>query len=250
MADRLLFSGVRPMSCPRGSFVAVALSGAMLGCSASVPPKPVGLPPTPQTVTVANPGGDASDPEWAALDRLAREPWASRRDRTGTLFVPLVDARHWTRVRLWGYPTRASFRYGDDHYGIVSIWYKPSKEPDPESCLAAFVNEARPVAEAFGARVLGSRLMHLEQRMGRSHRPMVVQVIDAEVPGLLSDRSYAGALASYRSWPGTCLIQGFVVSASNHRELAGRIRDRWVAEGASRLAWQSRLLEAPVFDDK
>ena len=253
------------MSYPRASFVAVGLSSVALGCSAAVPPRPVGLPPTPQTVTVQNPGGDAADPEWAALDRLAREPWGVRRDRTSTLLVPLVDAQHWQRVRLWGYPTRAAFRFGDDHHGVVAIWFTPTTErSDPQSCLARFVAEARPAAEAYGTRILATHLVHTEQRPSEAFRfglvgettkrtafqPMVVQVIDAEVDGLFSTKGYAGALAAYASFPGTCLIQGFVVVAGNHWELASRIRDRWVAEGAPRLAWHPRVTELPRFDDR
>ncbi len=238
------------MRCPRASFVAVTLSGAVLGCSASVPPQPPGVPPTPVTVTVKNPGGDAADPEWAALTRLGHEPWGGRRDRANTLSIGLVDARHWQRVRLWGYPTRTAFRFGDDHYGVVAIWYSATTEKDdPESCLARFVAGARPVAEAFGTKVTASRVMHTTQRIGAMSVPMVVQVIDADVNGVFADKSYAGALAAYHSWPGTCLIQGFVVPSANHPELAASVRDRWVAEGAGRLVWHPRLAEAPAFED-
>ncbi len=80
--------------------------------------------------------------------------------------------------------------------------------------------------------------------------PVVVQVVDAEVDGMFSTRGYAGALASYPSWPGTCLIQGFVVAAGEHEGLGARIRDRWVAEAAPRLAWHPRVVEAPRFDDR
>src|SRR5262249_39165226 len=106
------------MRCQFVSLVVLASSSVMLGCSASAPPRPPSLPPTPATVTVENPGGDASDPEWASLDRLLHEPWGVRRDRHGSLIVPLSDARHWQRVRLWGYPTRAAFRFGDEHYAV------------------------------------------------------------------------------------------------------------------------------------
>ena len=151
----------------------MALSGAGLGCSASTPPpRPAGLPPTPATVTVENPGGDAFDPELAALDRLAREPWSTRRDRDNTLLIPLADARHWQRVRLWGYPTRAAFRFGDDHYGIVAVWYRPTTgKSDPESCLAELVAEARPIAEGYGARVVATRVVHTTQRAPIGRRP-------------------------------------------------------------------------------
>jgi hypothetical protein len=239
------------MRCPLASTVAVAFSSAALGCSASLPPKPVGLPPTPQTVTVENPGGDAADPEWAALDRLASEPWGLRRDRTNTLIIPLVDARHWQRVRLWGHPTRAAFRFGDDHYGVIALWYLPTTQAnDPESCLKRFVDEARPLAEASGTRILSSRVVHTVQQGSFGLVPMVVQVIDADVDGFFSSSEYAGALAAYPSWPGTCLIQGFVVVAGKHKELATRIRDRWVIEGAPRLTWHGRLVDTPAFDDR
>ncbi len=240
------------MSCPRASFVAVALSSAVLGCSASVPPpRPQWAPPTPRSVTIQNPGGDALDPEWAALDRLAREPWGARRDRTDTLLVPLVDARHWQRVRLWGYPTRAAFRFGDEHYGVVAVWYQPTAgKSDPETCLDSFLAEARPAAELYGTRVLATRRVPMVQRAGASLRPMVVQIVDAAVDGIFSVREYAGALASYPSWPGTCLIEGFVVVADNHKELAARVRDRWVAEGASHLSWHAGMVDPPEFDDR
>ncbi len=236
---------------------AAALAAGVLalgatGCSASVPhPQPAYVPPTPITVTVENPGGDAADPEWAALDRLSREPWAARRDRTNTLIIPLADARHWQRVRLWGYPTRAAFRFGDDHYGIVAIWYQPTTESDePGACLTRFLDEGRPVAEAWGARITRQRRVDAVQRAGQTLLPMAVEIVDAEAPGFLSDKAYAGALAAYKSWPGTCLIEGFVVVAGKHPELASKVRDRWVDQGATRLRWHARLQAAPEFDDK
>lgn len=210
------------------------------------------MPPTPATVTVENPGGDAFDPEWAALDRLAREPISSRRDRENSLLVPLADARHWQRVRLWGYPTRAAFRFGDEHYGVIALWYSPATgAADPESCLARFIDEGRPVAEGYGVRVVASRLMHMTHRPANAPpQPMVVRVIDADVEGLFRSKSYAGALAAYTSWPGTCLVQGFVVVAGKHKALADRVRDRWVAEAAGRLTWHRRITAAPAFEDR
>jgi hypothetical protein len=239
------------MRCQHVSLVVPVLAGVMLGCSASAPPPlPPSMPPTPATVTVENPGGDASDPEWAALDRLARETWGTRRDRANSLIVPLADARHWQRVRLWGYPTRAAFRFGDEHYGVVALWYGAAAgDGDPSSCLARFIAEARPVAEGYGVRVVGSHVMHVTQETGYGPLPMVVQVLDADVDGFFQSREYAGALASYTSWPGTCLVQGFVVVAGKHKALASRVRDRWVTEAATRLTWHPHLAAAPTFED-
>jgi hypothetical protein len=199
---------------------------------------------------MANPGGDAVDPEKAALGRLEREVFGSRRDRTNVLLVRLPDARFWQRVTLWGFPTRTAFRYGDAHYGVVSIWYEPAKGPDdPASCLKRFVDAGRPSAEAFGVRANEVRTVQTLQQAGINAKPMVVELIDAEVIGGAGPKAYAGALAAYTSWPGTCLLQGFVVTAT-HKELAERVRERWVREAAPRLVWNARLKEAPSFDNK
>jgi hypothetical protein len=228
----------------RVASTAVALT-ALLGCAPPrPPPRPPGLPPTPATVTAANPGGDAADPELAALQRLDSSAWAPRRDRWGTIVIALADARHWQRVNLWGYPTRVAFRFGDEHYGITAVWYQRTAGPDdPESCLRRFVDEARPAAEAYGVHATATRLVRTDRPGGGT---MVVQVIDATVDGLLGEKAYAGALAAYPSWPGTCLVQGFVVVAGEHHDLAVHVRDRWVAEGAPRLLRIGALTEAPA----
>src|SRR4051794_6912321 len=85
--------------------------------------RPPDLPPTPKSVTREHPGGDAADPEKAALERLVNESRGSRADRFATMKVPLFDWKNWQRVRLWVSPTRAAFQFGDDHYGFNAIWY-------------------------------------------------------------------------------------------------------------------------------
>jgi len=207
--------------------------------------------PPPKSVTMANPGGDAADPELAALQLLDRQPLSARRDRYGTLVFPLSEARLWRRVKLWGYPTRVAYRFGDEHYGVVAIWYEPARGPDdPASCLKRFVDEGRAAADAFHVRATEVRLVHTLQVGPTSSKAMVIDVIDAAVDGLGDAKEYAGAIASYESWPGTCLIQGFIVSAAKHRALAHRIRDRWVAEAAPKLSWGSRLTAAPAFESR
>src|SRR5262245_56181587 len=87
--------------------------GLLVACGGAQPNgKPLDAPPTPRSVTRANPGGDAADPERAALERLMREPWGYRKDRWSTLRIPLADWKHWRRVKIFGHPTRATFRYG------------------------------------------------------------------------------------------------------------------------------------------
>lgn len=230
---------------------ALALIAAS-GCGASTPtppPKPPGVPPTPATVTRKNPGGDAADPEKAALERLLKEPWGGRGDRYATMRAPLVDWSNWRRVKLVGHPTRAAFRYGDEHYGVAGVWYIPAKGAnDPDTCLAQFMSTAVPQAEAYGARMGETRVLHAEQQVKGELRPMTIRTIDGGIESMFASDDYAGALVSYQSWPGTCLIYGFAVVAGHHKELARKVRDRWITEGAPKLQWNKVVAAAPSFD--
>ncbi|APR83692.1 Hypothetical protein A7982_09041 [Minicystis rosea] len=243
--------------------LALTVLGFVAGCGAAEPPPAPVTPataaakppqqarPTPASVTMANPGGDAADPELAALELLDHQGFSARRDREGTLSVQLAGAKYWRRVRLWGYPTRVAFRFGDEHYGVVAVWYEPAKGPDdPESCLKRFIAQGRPAAEMFGVRATEVRMVRTLQIGPTGSKPMVIDVIDAAVDGLTEPKEFAGALAAYESWPGTCLVQGFIVSAAKHHALAHRIRDRWVAEAAPKLGWTPRVTAAPAFDSR
>jgi hypothetical protein len=220
-------------------------------CAPTVPTQPLGQPPTPKSVTKENPGGDAADPEFAALFRLANEPWGRRRDRWRTLDVPLTDWQHWQRVRLWGNPTRAAYRFGAEHYAVVAIWYVPIEgDNDPDTCLDKFLAEKTPIAEAYGARIGETRLLRAEQRVDGEPRPISIKVMDGSVEALVDSNEYVGALAAYQSWPETCLLQAFAVVSTRHRDLAVKVRDRWVAEGAPRLGWDKKLAEAPPTESR
>lgn len=220
-------------------------------CSSAPPPPPVvARAPTPASVTPANPGGDADDPERAALERLATEPWGFKRDRFDTLHVPMVDWPHWQRVKLYGYPTRATFRFGDEHYAIISIAYVPiNGDNDPDTCLAKILGETIPAAEAYGVHVGDTKLIHLDQHIDNEERPMLIKVMEGNVDSIVESNDYVGAVAAYSSWPGTCLLQGLAVVATHHRDLAVKVRDRWVAEGLPKLNWEKRVVEAPPTTD-
>jgi len=218
-----------------------ALLVGVAACSSNPPPKqPPGAPPTPASVTRENPGGDAADPEWAALERLTTEPWAERTDRWQTLGLQLPDAGHWRRVRVWSYPTRATYRYGDDHHAVVTVWYTKTDGPDdPDACLARFTEQAMIAAKAFGVSVGEPRLVRTTQDLGHRKLPLVIAVLEGHVDSLLVQDDYVGAVAAYQSWPHTCLVQGFAAVAGKHRALAEAVRDRWVEEAAPRLFWKS-----------
>jgi hypothetical protein len=232
------------LSLPTSLAVILALGAA--GCSNKPPARPPGVPPTPVTVTRANPGGDAADPERAALERLASEPWGQQRDRFRTLNIALPDSPNWRRVKIWGQPTRASYRYGDHHYALATLWYTKTDGPDdPDGCLAKFLGQAKPIADAYSVQVGPPENVRSTQLIGDEARPLLIQLLEGSVDTIIANNDYAGAIAAYQSWPGTCLVQGFAVVATKHRDLALKVRERWVAGGAPALRWDSRLKDAP-----
>lgn len=203
-------------------------------------------PPTPKSVTKANPGGDAADPEKAALERLLNEPWGFRKDRWNTLRVPLVDWQNWRRVRIWGHPTRATYRYGDDHRAIDTTLYTTIEgSNDPAACLAKFNAYVITTANAYGVRMSEPQLIKMNQQVDDETRPMLVEMREGTIDSILANDDYVGALAVYQSWPGTCLVRGFAVVSTNHRDLAVKVRDRWIREGAPGIRWEKRVKETP-----
>jgi hypothetical protein len=215
-------------------------------CGSTQSARPPDLPPTPKSVTRKNPGGDAADPEKAALERLLNEPRGQRSDRFGTMKVPLFDTKNWQRVRLWVSKTRAAFQFGDRYYAFNAVWYTPAEgSSDPESCLREFEAKALPTADAYGARIHTTKIIRTQQDVRGERHPMIVKVMDGTIESVFASDDYLGAVASYQSWPGTCLVQGFAVLATNHPELARRIRDRWVKDAAPGLLWNKDLVEAP-----
>lgn len=215
--------------------------------AAQAPPPPPARPPTPASVTLDNPGGDAADPVKAALERLLTEPIeAKRRDKWGTLRVPLADWKNWRRIRIWGHPTRATFQYGEKYTALITVRYSPIEGPnDPEHCLANFMKFATPIAENYGVRLGESQLLKVPPPVKGQAPPILVRLQEGGVDSIVTSDDYVGFMAAHPSWPGTCLVQGFAVVATDHAELAAKVRDRWVAEGVAKLSWEKKIKEAP-----
>lgn len=234
------------MMFSRGLLLAAVMSVGAACAKPAAPVQPPGAPPTPKTVTATNPGGDANDPEYAALERLTKESWGVHQDQWKTLRIALMDSKNWQRTRILGNPSRASFRYGKSHYAVATLWYQPMEGAnDPEACLVKFLDEASPLADAHGIQVSSRERLRATQSVGAEVRPIVVELLTGRLDNLVTRNDYHGAVAAYQSFPGTCLVHGFAVVATNHPTLAKRVRDRWVAEGAARLVWEARIKEAP-----
>jgi hypothetical protein len=233
----------------RASF-GVVLVSSMTGCGVAAG-RVADAPPTPRSITKEHPGGDAIDPERAALERLLSEPRGQKGDRFVTLKVPLFDFHNWQRVRLWASPTRAAFQFGDERYAFDATWYvKAEGSSEPEACLAWFERKAQPIADGYGVRIAESRLAHLQQEVRGEHRAMAVKEMEGSVETVITSDEYVGALVAYQSWPGSCLVRGFAVISTNHHDLAIKIRDRWVTESAPHLAWNVDIHEPPPFDSR
>ena len=213
-----------------------ALLLALFGgaCGSSVVRQPKGLPPSPQTVSVAEPGGDAHDPHEAALLRQLDQPWGRRNDRDDQVHVPTPDWENWKRVRYWGVEHFAGWRYGDDHHVVTLLFVQdvPPGEPnDSESCLRRFDGWARPQARAYDVRLEPGGM---KRDKWREH-PILIKWLDGHVDLGFRRRSFSAAWTAYPAYPETCLIYAVGVPWDGHEELAKKVRDRWVAEAFQRM---------------
>lgn len=215
------------------SFIAVALLG-VTACGPGVVRQPPGRPPTPKSVTVAEPGGNAADPHLAALQRVLKGRWGLRDDKDHQLLVPLPDWRKWRRVRYWGVHHFTGFRYGDVHHVISIVFIKPVPEgvtPDAKACMERFVSWARSRIRNFDV-----QLGPIGQRDGRWHgKPMDIEYVDGNVDFAFSHHRFSAAWATYPAYPHACMTYAIAVPWRGHAELARKVRDRFIEQGFKRM---------------
>lgn len=231
--------------------VVVAALAVSVGACASVqqPQKPAGEPPTPTSISKEEPGGDAEDPRRAALERLLTEPFRTRPDKFNSILVPLADHPNWRRVKIWGYPTRATFRYGDDHHALSVVWYTDAEGDDSvPACYDKFMGFAGEIAEQYKAEYELDPLERRDFEVRGEPSELFLRGVEGHVSaGFVSD-DYYGAFAVHPSWPGTCLVYAFAVVSTDHPELARQVRDRWLEEAAHKLRWKSKV--EPLLEDR
>lgn len=234
---------------PLGRLVALA-SLALVGCAgAQKVTRPPGEPPTPQSVTARNPGGDAFDPELAALERLQQSPWGARGDLWKTVRAPMPDWRNWSTASVFGFRPRAMFRYGEDNYAGVAVSYKAAEgKDDPESCLKKAIDANLPAAQAFGVRPRFGEVERATYLFQGVEAPVAFQRVDGSIENMFASDDYVGAVVALQSWPGTCLVYAFAVKSTHHPKVAREVRDRWVADGAPKFRWEPKLKAAPELE--
>lgn len=233
------------MTSPSMKRVALAVSLVALACASSPSPprQPPGRPPTPASVTKNEPGGDADDPHRAALERMLAEPWGSRNDKDDQVVAPLPDAPKWRRIRYWGFDHLTGFRYGKTYHavGAIAVQEMPPGTPvRSETCLAAFESWARPQMQG-----LDVRFEPFQTKLARwREQPLVIQAMDGWVSWGISSTEFSAAWAAYPAYKDACLIYAVAVAWRDSKELAQKVRDRYVAEGFPNL---EALTEAKAY---
>lgn len=191
-------------------------------------------PPSPESVSVKEPGGDAKDPEEAALFRQLDEPWGQRSDKDDQLLLPLPDAEHWKRVRYWGAEHFVGFRYGDEHrvLAIGFVQEVPAGTPvTSDTCMRRFEAWGRPQTKPFDVKFGPFSVHHQRWRDQR----LEVHQVDGQVSVAFSTTSFSAAWAAYPAYSDGCLIYAVAVPWRDHAELARQVRDRWVNEAFSQV---------------
>jgi hypothetical protein len=208
--------------------------GVALGGCATTPRQPPGKPPSPASITEDEPGGDAHDPEAAALQRQLDIPWGWRTDKDNQLRVPLVDYQHFKRVRYLVFDHFVGFRYGKDYLVMNAAFVHDvpdGEKNDTTSCMRRAEKWAWPQLKSFQVQL--ERPSTVEQAWhGES---VLVKTVEGYVDFGLKRRRFSGAYAAYPAYPKACLVFGVAVPWGDHGDLARKVRDRWVAEAVPKL---------------
>src|SRR6478736_193171 len=210
--------------------VPMAFGAACAGRAQAPKPAPAASTPTPATVTVKEPGGDSSDPHAAALERLSTAPWGTRDDRDGQVNVPLPDSDTWKRVRYFGVEHFVGFRYGDDHHAMVIAFTRPlpaGTQMKSDTCMRNFEAWGLPQTHPFDV-----KFGPFETSLGKwQGKILESRAVDGRVNLGFTTSEFSGAWAAYPAYADGCLVVAVAVPWREHKDLAQKLRDRWVSEG-------------------
>ncbi len=223
---------VTVLAHPKLVCVSLVSAALLSGCGSSAPRQPPGLPPTPTTVTMQEPGGDAYDPHAAALARQLEEGWGWRNDKDDQVHAPLSDWKNWKRVRYRLVDHLTGFRYGDDHHVVtiaVVVKIPEGQQVTSAACMQRFEREARSKADSYGVELEPTASHEAEWRKD----PLVIHTTEGAVDFLFRHYEFSAAWAAYPAYAHGCLVYAVAVPWDGHEKLANQVRDRWVKEGFS-----------------
>jgi hypothetical protein len=209
-----------------------AVISTAIGCGGASTPQrqPPGKPPTPVSVNVAEPGGDAHDPHQAALLRQLEAPWGARNDKDDLVWAPTPDWENWKRVRYRGFEHFTGFRYGDDHHVIAVVFVQDVPEGTPvksDVCMRRFEQWGRPQIQMFDVKFGQFNVVHKSWH----DQPLEIRAVDGEFASGFTKTKFSAAWTAYPAYPNACLVYAMAVPWRDHDQLAQKVRDRWVSEG-------------------
>lgn len=190
--------------------------------------------PTPSTVDLSRPGGDAPDPGAAALVRLLEEPLSAMRDKDNQVVLNYPDGRNWKRVRFRLFEHLVGFRYSDRFDATVLVFAldtRAGRAPDSRACIRQAETMARPRLRALSATVGAITETELVWRDKR----VIVHSVDGAFPWGFKRIEFSAAWAAYPAYDKACLIHGMGVKHDNRADLARLVRDRWIREVAGQV---------------
>lgn len=226
-------SGKSLMHVFGAAFVLAACGGGAQTANLPAAPPPAAPPspaPSPASITPAEPGGNAADPHEAALTRLLNTPWGGRNDKADLVHVPLPDWENWKRVRYFGVEHFVGFRYGDEHHAMALAFVQdlpPGTPVKTDTCIRAFENWGLPQTHAFDV-----KFSPFESHFAKwQNQILETRSVDGRVNLGFTSAEFSGAWAAYPAYPDACLIFAIAVPWRDHKDLAEKLRDRWVSEG-------------------
>jgi hypothetical protein len=221
-------SGTHPVQDATVTAPAESATPGQPSVAASAKPRP--KPPSPESVTIKEPGGDAADAQEAALFRQLDEQWGLRGDKDDQLLLPLPDSDHWKRVRYFGVEHFVGFRYGNQHHLLAIAFVQelpPGTPVTTDTCMQKFEAWGLPQTKPFDVK-FGPFAVHHQ----RWHdKRLEVHAVDGEFSAAFSTTSFSAAWAAYPAYGDGCLIYAVAVPWRDHPELARQVRDRFVNEG-------------------
>lgn len=185
--------------------------------------------PTPESVNLAKPGGDAPDPDAAALVRLLEEPLGAMRDKDNQVVLNYPDSRHWKRVRFRTFDHLVGFRYGDKFDATVVVLAndtRAGRTPDSRACIRHVETMARPRLRALSVTIGPITETEVQWREQR----ILVHSVDGAFPWGFQRIEFSAAWAAYPAYDKACLIHGIGIKHEKRGDLARLVRDRWIRE--------------------
>ncbi len=190
--------------------------------------------PSPESVTLEEPGGDAPDAHAASLAKMIETPFGWVGDKDGQVRIMLPDSGQWKRVRYHGFEHLTGFRYGMNHHAISVVLVADTRQgraPTSESCMRHAETLARPRARELAVETQAIIETKLEWR-GKS---LIMHSTDGQFPFGFRRVEFSAAWVAYPAYESSCLYQVFAAQYEGHPDLARKLRNRWMKEAATQV---------------